>query len=69
MERPFSENQRHKTQEDNRVLITATAKNTRELLSELINFADDVEVLAPKALRDYFCEVTKNLSSRYLSSL
>ena len=67
MERPFSEDQKRKTSQDGRVQITATARNTRELLSELLNFADDVEVLAPKALRDYFREVSENLSARYQS--
>ena len=67
MERPFSGDQKRKSQEDGRVLITATVKNTRELLSELLNFADDVEVLSPKALRDYFSEVSEKLYSRYRS--
>ena len=65
MERPFSEDQKRKTYKDGRVLITATARNTRELLSELLNFADDLEVLAPKALRDYFRDVSENLCRRY----
>jgi predicted DNA-binding transcriptional regulator YafY len=67
MERPFSEDQKRKTSKDGRVLITATTRNTRELLSELLNFSDDVEVLAPKALRDYFREVSENLCARYQS--
>lgn len=65
MERPFSEDQTRKTQKDGRVLITATTRNTRELLSELLNFADDIEVVSPKPLRDYFSDVSKNLYTSY----
>lgn len=65
MERPFSEDQTYKSQADGRVLITATVANTRELLSELLNFADDVEILEPVELRNYFKQVAANLHQRY----
>lgn len=64
-ERPFSEDQQERFQDDGRVKVTATVRNTREMLTELLKFADDVEVVKPKALRDYFAEVAANLCERY----
>jgi len=64
-ERPFGDDQRANFQEDGRVLVTATAPNTREVISELLNFADDVEVLGPEPLRDYFRVVATKLYHRY----
>ena len=65
MERPFSNDQTYRTQDDGRVLITATVKNNRELITDLRDFADDVEVLSPQALRTYFAGVSKTLYERY----
>lgn len=53
IERPFSKDQQVEQAADGTFVVTATVPNTRDLLSELFNFADDVEVLAPKALREY----------------
>ena len=53
IERPFSKDQQVDQAADGTFVVTATVPNTRDLLSELFNFADDVEVLAPKALREY----------------
>lgn len=65
VERPFSDDQEAVEAEDGSYVVTATVPNTRDLLSELFNFADDVEVLAPKALRDYLKEKAENVARQY----
>ncbi len=65
IERPFSSDQRIKKQEDGRFLVTATVNNSRELLSELQNFSDDVEVIEPEALREHFKQVALNMYRQY----
>jgi len=67
IERPFSSDQRIKKQEDGRFLVTATVNNSRELLSELQSFSDDVEVIEPKALREYFKQTALNMCRQYSS--
>jgi len=64
-ERGFSADQRLTTLEDGRVLVEATVPNTRELLTELHDFAGDVEIIAPPALRAYFHALTAELLDYY----
>jgi len=65
IERPFSSDQRIKKQKDGRFLVTATVNNSRELLSELQSFSDDVEVIEPEALREYFKQAAQNMYQQY----
>jgi len=65
VERPFSDDQQWNQTSDGSYLVTATVPNTRDLLSELFNFADDVEVLAPKPLRDYLKEKAEAVARQY----
>jgi len=64
-ERPFSEDQKLTKCKDGRVRIEATVGNTQELLTELRNFAPDVEILGPKPLRDYFKNLSRQMHSQY----
>jgi predicted DNA-binding transcriptional regulator YafY len=64
-ERPFSADQVMRAMDDGRVLVTATVPNTRELLTELLSFMDDVEILGPKALRRYFSDLVERQCRRY----
>lgn len=64
-ERPFSEDQTLTQCKDGRVRIEATVGNTQELLTELRNFAPDVEILGPKPLRDYFEDLSLKLYQQY----
>jgi hypothetical protein len=65
VERPFSKDQQADQAPDGSFVVTATVPNTRDLLSELFNFADDVEVLRPTALRDYIQERAQNVAGLY----
>ena len=65
IERPFSDDQQYVQASDGTYTVTATVPNTRDLLSELFNFADDVEVLQPKALRDYIRERAASVAALY----
>jgi predicted DNA-binding transcriptional regulator YafY len=65
VERPFSKDQQADQAPDGSFVVTATVQNTRDLLSELFNFADDVEVLQPKALRDYLKERAEAVAAQY----
>ncbi len=64
-ERPFSEDQKLSKTKDGRVRVEATVSNTRELLTELHDFSSDVEVLAPKVLRNYFQDLSRKLYAQY----
>jgi predicted DNA-binding transcriptional regulator YafY len=64
-ERPFSEDQKISNTKDCRVRIEATVSNTRELLTELHDFSSDVEILAPKVLRNYFQDLSRKLYAQY----
>ena len=68
MERPFSKDQSHKTLKDGRVQVEATVSNTRELLTDLHDFAADVEVVEPAPLRAYFADLAEELSKTYSAS-
>ena len=65
-ERPFSDDQKITKTRDGRMRVEATVANTQELLTELHNFSYDVEVLAPKALRNYFQDLSKKLYAQYV---
>jgi len=65
VERPFGENQTVIPQKDGRVLVTTTVALNRDVISELFNFADDVEVKAPKALKEYFIGISERLYKQY----
>lgn len=47
--------------------LTATVPNTRDLLSELYNFADDIVVLEPAPLREYIAERAEAVLAHYPS--
>jgi predicted DNA-binding transcriptional regulator YafY len=64
-ERPFSMDQKITKTRDGRVRVEATVANTRELLTELHDFSSDVEVLAPKVLRNYFQDLSRKLYAQY----
>jgi predicted DNA-binding transcriptional regulator YafY len=64
-ERPFNDDQTGKDTKDGRVRIEATVQNTRELLTALHDFAADVEIIAPKQLRNYFKGLSESLYERY----
>ena len=65
VERPFSRDQEAVQAVDGSYIVTATVPNTRDLISELFNFADDIEVLKPQALRDYLKEKAEKVVSQY----
>lgn len=64
-ERPFGDDQMVKKTRDGRVRIEATVNNTRDLLTQLHDFADDIEVLSPKEYRAYFKELSTKLTKIY----
>ncbi len=64
-ERPLSEDQTMKAQEDGRMLVTATVADTAELRWWLLGFGDQVEVLAPDELRDCFRQIALNMADAY----
>ena len=64
-ERPFSDDQTVRDTKDGRVRIEATVQNTRELLTALHDFAADVEIIAPRTLRNYFKGLSESLYERY----
>jgi predicted DNA-binding transcriptional regulator YafY len=64
-ERPMAKDQRLTEQTDGRMLLQATVKDTLELRWWLRGFGDNVEVLAPKALRDEFKAMTQRMAKRY----
>ncbi|MDQ6958216.1 MAG: WYL domain-containing protein [Mariprofundaceae bacterium] len=65
-ERPLSDDQTIAEQDDGRMLVTATVQETSELRWWLLGFGDQVEVLEPFALRDYFAEIASNMASAYV---
>lgn len=64
-ERLLSKDQSLTTQEDGRVLLQATVKDSLELRWWLLGFGDKVEVLAPKDLREEFKAIVQRMASRY----
>ncbi len=64
-ETPLSDDQRMITQEDGRVLVTATVNDSQQLRWWLLAFGPQVEVLRPEALRKEFRSIATTLHSRY----
>lgn len=46
-------------------LLTATVKDTNKLRAFLRGLGDNIEVIAPAKLRDYFCELSERLYMTY----
>ncbi len=66
-ESPLSEDQQVKELSDGRFELTAAVEDTLQLRWWLNGFGARVEVMAPKALRQEYIELVKELSSLYLS--
>jgi len=64
-ERPLSDDQTLATEDDECSILTATVQDTPELRWWLLSFGDQVEVLEPAALREYFAEIACNLADAY----
>jgi len=64
-ETPLSDSQTLTPQPDGRVLLEAEVMHTLELRWWLQGFGDNVEVLAPKSMRDKFVETIKQLNRQY----
>jgi len=64
-ERPLSDDQRIEEQENEALLLTATVQDTNELRLWLLGFGDQVEVLEPVELRDYFTQITAKMANTY----
>jgi predicted DNA-binding transcriptional regulator YafY len=65
VERRFSEDQEISEPRRGWCTLTATVPNTRDLLSELYNFADDVVVIKPLPLREYLAERAQAVAAQY----
>jgi len=66
-ERPLSQDQSLAPQSDGWVRLSATVRDTSELRWWLLGFGDQVEVLAPKALREAFAAIAARMHERYAS--
>lgn len=64
-ERPLSKNQRLTPQKDGRVLLQATVRDTLALRWWLLGYGDEVEILAPKALREEFKTIAERMAGMY----
>ncbi len=64
-ERPLSDDQTIVEHADDRMLVTATIQDTSELRWWLLGFGDQVEVLEPVELREYFAAIASNMASSY----
>lgn len=64
-ERPLSRDQRLIPQQDGRVLLRATVRDTLELRWWLRGFGEQVEVLAPASWRAEFATMAERLANRY----
>lgn len=64
-ERLLSKDQRVTQNNDGRVMVRATVKDTLELRWWLLGFGDKVEVLAPQALRHEFSAIARRMAHRY----
>lgn len=67
VERRFSKDQDIGPPRKGWCTLTATVPNTRDLLSELYNFADDIIVLKPVPLREYIAERAEAVLAHYTS--
>lgn len=64
-ERPLAKDQRLIPQEDGRVLLQATVRDTLELRWWLLGFGEKIEVVGPKALREEFKIISQRMSALY----
>lgn len=64
-ETPLSEDQQLTPKMDGRILVKATVRNTEELRWWLLAFGNNVEVLAPAALRKEIMQALREASSKY----
>jgi predicted DNA-binding transcriptional regulator YafY len=64
-ESPLSDDQTMTEGIDERIKVSATVKDTRQLKWWLLGFGDQVEVIKPKRLRDEFIEIGNSLVNRY----
>ncbi len=64
-ERPLSDDQTIIEQKDSQMLVTANVQDTSELRWWLLGFGDQVEVVEPSNLRDYFAEIVSSMASAY----
>jgi len=65
LETPLNSTQQAKRQADGRLLISARMTDTLQFEQWLRSFGSDVEVLAPKKLRNKFKQLAKALSNQY----
>ncbi|MDA9636891.1 WYL domain-containing protein [SAR86 cluster bacterium] len=65
VETPLNSTQAVKRQTDGRLLVTARMTDTLQFEQWLKSFGSDVEVLAPKKLRNKFKQLAKELSNQY----
>ena len=65
LETPLNSTQQAKRQADGRLLISARMTDTLQFEQWLKSFGSDVEVLAPKKLRNKFKQLAKALSNQY----
>jgi predicted DNA-binding transcriptional regulator YafY len=64
-ERPLSDDQSTTECADGKKLVTATVQDTSELRWWLLGFGDQVEILGPTELRNYFSETASNMAGIY----
>ena len=64
-ETPLSDDQQLRPSTDGTVDLRATVNDTMELRWWLLGFGDSIEVLAPKALRQEFIEISRRMASLY----
>jgi len=64
-ERPLSDDQLIEKDEDEDLVLSATVQDTNELRWWLLGFGDQVEVLEPAELRDYFADIAANMADAY----
>ena len=64
-EHPLSDDQLIEKDEDEELALSATVQDTNELRWWLLGFGDQVEVLEPAELRDYFTDIAANMADAY----
>ncbi len=64
-ERPLGRNQKLTPQDDGRVRLSVTVRDSSELRWWLLGYGDEVEVLAPEALRAEFAAIAARMHNRY----
>lgn len=64
-ETPLADDQRLTKRRDGRVLLEATVADTIELRAWLLGYGPEVEVLAPKAIRDHVAHAARKVAAIY----